>query len=107
MLRSMCEDYPSLKGDIELAATTEYRLTVEDLPSPEQEKECAVFTSKLCRDLYNFNLETTNPEYCEDGLDDSRLHGDEMGLRQCEGVFTSSSEPFLVRRYPTPDGYRG
>ncbi|KAI0248585.1 hypothetical protein BJV78DRAFT_1332068 [Lactifluus subvellereus] len=95
MLRSMCEDYPSLKDDIQFAATTEYRLTVEDLPSPEREKECAVFTSKLCRDLYNFNLETANLEFCEDGLDDSRLHGDEIGLRQCEGVFTSSPEPSL------------
>jgi hypothetical protein len=102
MLRSMCEDYPSLKDDIEIAAATEYRLTVEDLPSPEREKECAVFTSKLCRDLYNFNLETANLEYREDAMGDSKLHGNEMGVRQCEDMSTSSSGPPLVRRYPTP-----
>jgi hypothetical protein len=106
MLRNMCEEYPFLKDEIEIAATSEYRLTVEDLPSPEQEKECTAFSSKLCRDLYNFDLETANPEFCEDGLDDSQLHGDELGLRRCEGVFTSSSEPSLVCRYPTPAGCR-
>jgi hypothetical protein len=106
MLRSMCEDFPFLKGEIEVAATSEYRLTVEDLPSREREKECTAFTSKLCRDLYNFDLETANPECCEDGLDDSKLHSDELELRQCEGMSTSSSEPSLVCRYPPPAGCR-
>ncbi len=104
MLRYMCEDYPSLKEDIQLAATTDYRLTIEDLPSPEREKECAAFESKLCRDPYTFKLETAfiRSNIQEDGWDreGSPLQGDDVAMRQCEGVVPSSPESFLVRRPP-------
>lgn len=99
MLRYMCEDYPSLKEDIQMAATTEYRLTVEDLPLPEREKECAAFESKLCRDPYTFKLETVfiRSSIQEDGWDreDSPLQGDDVATRQCEGVVPSSPESSL------------
>lgn len=105
MLRSMCEDYPSLADDIQLAAVTEYRLTVEDLPSPEQEKECANFASRLCRDLYAFNFEAVAAiqEIDEDGWHGSPSHSDVKGMKQGEGVPTPLPEPFLVRRYHASD----
>ena len=102
MLRYMCEDFPSLKEDIQLAATTEYRLTIDDLPSPEREKECAVFESKLCRDPYTFKLETAfirshiqGDEWVKEG---SPLQGEDVAMRQCEGVVATSLESSLVRR---------
>ena len=110
MLRYMCEDFPSLKEDIQLAATTEYRLTIDDLPSPEREKECAVFESKLCRDPYTFKLETAfiRSNLQEGGWDreGSPLLGDDVAMGQCEGVVVSSLESSLVRRPPTYDGCR-
>ncbi len=103
MLRSMCEDYSSLVDDIQFAAATKYRLAVEDLPSPEQRKECPAFPGKLCRDLYYFNPEVamSSQEFDEVGLDSSSLQGDELGIRLCEGAI--SAESFLVRRYHTSD----
>ena len=103
MLRSMCEDHPSLMDDIQYAAATKYRLSIEDLPSPEQRKECPAFAGKLCRDLYYFNVEAAlaTQEFDEAGFDDSRSRGDEMGVRSCEGAI--SAELFLVRRYNTSD----
>ncbi|KAH9179344.1 hypothetical protein EDB89DRAFT_2217692 [Lactarius sanguifluus] len=99
MLRYMCEDYPSLKEDIQLAATTEYRLAVDDLPSPEREKECTAFESKLCRDPYTFKLETAfiRSNIQEDGWEreGSPLQGDDLATRQCEGLVPSSPESFL------------
>ena len=99
MLRSMCEDHPSLTDDIQYAAATKYRLSIEDLPSPEQRKECPAFAGKLCRDLYYFNVEAAlaTQEFDEAGFDDSPSRGDEMGVRSCEGAI--SAESFLVRRY--------
>lgn len=102
MLRSMCEDYPSLKDDIQFAAATKYRLSVDKLPTPEQRKECPAFAGKLCRDLYYFNPDPMAvQEFNEAGLESSSLHGDEMGTRPCEGAI--SAELFLVRRYHSPD----
>jgi hypothetical protein len=103
MLRSMCEDYPSLKDDIQFAAATKYRLTVDKLPSPEQMKECPTFTGKLCRDLFYFNPEAPMAvqEFDEAGLDSASLQGDEMGTRPYEGAL--SADPYLVRRYHSPD----
>jgi hypothetical protein len=102
MLRYMCEDFPSLKEDIQLAATTEYRLSIDDLPSPEREKECTIFESKLCRDPYTFKLEPAfiRSNIQEDGWDreGSPLHGDDIAIRQYEGVVPSSLESSLVRR---------
>ena len=102
MLRFMCEDYPSLKEDIQLAATTEYRLSIEDLPSPEREKECTAFESKLCRDPYTYKLDTAflRSSIQEDGWDreGSPLQGEDVTMRQCEVVILSSSESSLVRR---------
>jgi len=110
----MCEDYPSLKEDIQLATTTEYGLTVEDLPSPEREKECAAFESKLCRDPYTFKLDTAflRSSIQEDGWDreGSPLHGDDVAMSQCDCVVSSSPESILVRRFtpltvdPVADG---
>ncbi len=99
----MCEHYPSLMDDIQTAAATKYRLTVENLPSPEQRKECPAFPGKLCRDLYYFNPEVSMAiqELDEAGFDSSSLHDDEMGMRLCEGAI--SAESFLVRRYHTSD----
>ncbi|KAI0304324.1 Squalene/phytoene synthase-domain-containing protein [Multifurca ochricompacta] len=95
MLRCMCEEYPSLKEDIQLAATTEYQLTMDDLPPPEREKECAAFESKLCRDPYIFKNETVlgNPEFHEDEWDGDGVpsRGGDTAMRSCEGVFPSSS----------------
>jgi hypothetical protein len=96
MLRSMCEDHPSLMDDIQFAAATKYRLTVEDLPTPEQRKECPAFAGKLCRDLYYFNLEVAlaTQEFDVAGLEGSPSRGDEMGIRPpCEGAI--SAESFL------------
>ncbi|KAN0125319.1 hypothetical protein V8E53_015599 [Lactarius tabidus] len=99
MLRYMCEDFPSLKEDIQLAATTEYRLSIDDLPSPEREKECTIFESKLCRDPYTFKLEPAfiRSNIQEDGWDreGSPLHGDDIAIRQYEGVVPSSLESSL------------
>lgn len=103
MLRSMCEDHPSLLDDIQYAAATKYRLTIEDLPSPIQRKGCPAFAGKLCRDLYYFNVEAAlaTQEFDEAGLDGSSLRGDEMGIRPCEGAISLDS--FLVRRFHTSD----
>jgi hypothetical protein len=103
MLRSMCDDYPSLMDDIQFAAATKYRLTLDNLPSLEQRKECPGYAGKLCRDLYYFNPEAplAVQEFDEAGLDSSSLHDDEMGMRLCEGAI--STESFLVRRYHLPD----
>jgi hypothetical protein len=98
----MCEDHPSLMDDIQFAAATKYRLTVEDLPTPEQRKECPAFAGKLCRDLYYFNLEVAlaTQEFDVAGLEGSPSRGDEMGIRPpCEGAI--SAESFLVSRYHT------
>lgn len=105
MLRSMCEDYPSLKDDIQLAAATKYRLTIDNLPSAEQRKECPAYPGKLCRDLYYFNPEASMAvqEFDEAGLDTSSIHGDEIGMRLCEGAI--SLESFLVRMYHLPDEF--
>lgn len=99
----MYEDYPSLGDDIQFAAATKYRLTVDNLPSPEQGKVCPAFPGKLCRELYYFNPEAPMAvqEFDEAGLDSSSLHGDEMGMRPCGGVI--SAESFLVRGYHLPD----
>jgi hypothetical protein len=106
MLRSMCEDHPSLMDDIQIAAATKYRLNIEDLPSPEQRKECPAFAGKLCRDLYYFNVEATltTEELDEVESDGEPSHGDEMGTQLCEGAI--SAESFLVRRYHTSDECR-
>ena len=103
MLRSMCEEYPSLTDDIQFAVATKYRLTIDNLPSPEQRKDCRAFPGKLCRDLYYFNPEASMimQESDEVGLDSSSLHSDETGMRLCEGAI--SAESFLVRRYYSPD----
>jgi len=103
MLCSMCEDYPSLLDDIQIAATTKYRLTVDNLPSPEQRKKCPAFPGKLCRDLKYFNIEAPMAvqEFDEAGLGSSSLHGDGMGMRPCEGPI--SAESFLVRRLYSTD----
>lgn len=102
MLRYMCEDYPSLKEDIQLAATTQYRLSIEDLPSPEREKDCVAFEGKLCRDPYTFKLDTAflRSNIQEDGWDreGSPLQGEDVAIRHCEGVVLSSPESSLVRR---------
>lgn len=99
MLRYMCEDFPSLKEDIQLAATTEYRLTIDDLPLPEREKECTIFESKLCRDPYTHKLEPvlfrSEDQWDREG---SPLQGDNVAIRQYEGVVPSSLESSLVRR---------
>ena len=94
MLRSMCEDNPSLLDDIEFAAATKYRLTVDNLPSLEQRKDCPTFPGKLCR---HFNPEApmTVQEF------DEALQGDEMGMRPCEAAI--STETYLVRKYHSPD----
>lgn len=86
--------------DIQIAAATKYRLNIEDLPSPEQRKECPAFAGKLCRDLYYFNVETTlgSEELDEKEVDGEPLHGDELGTR--------TDESFLVWRYHTSDGCR-
>jgi len=93
MLRSMCDDYPSLMDDIQFAAATKYRLTVDNLPSLEQRKECPGFPSKLCRDLLYFNPEAPMAvqDFDEAGLDSSSLHGDEIGMRPCEGAISYES----------------
>lgn len=102
MLRSLCEDYPTLMDDIQFAAATKYRLTVDNLPSPEQGKECPAFPGKLCRDPYYFNPEApmTGQEFDEARLDNSSLRGDEMGSQPREAAI--SAESFLVRRYHSP-----
>jgi hypothetical protein len=96
----MCEDYPPLLDDIQIAAATKYRLTVDNLPPPE---ECPGFPGKLCRDLNYFNPEASMAvqELDEAGLDSASLHGDETGMRPYEGAI--SAESFLVRRYHSPD----
>lgn len=100
MLRSLCDDHPSLIDDIQFAAATKYRLTIEDLPTPEQRKECPVFAGKLCRDLYYFNLEVGSAaqEFDEAVLEGSPLRGDEKGIQPCEGAI--SAESFLVSTTP-------
>ena len=82
-----------------MAATTEYRLTIDDLPSPEREKECTIFESKLCKDPITHKLEPTFFR-SEDGWDreGSPLQGDNIAIRQYEGVVPSSLESSLVRR---------
>ena len=101
MLRSLCEDYPSLTDDVQIQAATKYRLTVGDLPSPEQKNPLSPFASKLCRDLYAFNLETAiaTHEYDEDGWDGTLSLYDETGMRQSEGAEPPIYERFLVRRH--------
>jgi len=108
MLRSMCEDYPSLTDDIQIAAASKYRLTVGELPSFEQEKQCAPFASKLCRDICAFDLETAMAAHGFDeyGLDCSIPHDDEMRMGQSEGVSVPISDRFLVRRCYTLDESR-
>ena len=99
----MCEDYPSLLDDIQYAAATKYRLTVDNLPSPEQDKEPPAFPGKLCRNPFYFSPEATMAvqEFDEAGSDSSSLPGDEIGMRSCEGPISADS--FLVRRYHSPD----
>lgn len=101
MLRSLCEDYPSITDDIQVLAATRYRLNVGDLPSPEQKNPLSPFASKLCRDLYAFNLETAiaTHEFDEDGWDGILSLYDETGMRQSEGADPPIYERFLVRRY--------
>lgn len=107
MLRSMCEDYPSLADDIQIVVATKYRLTVGDLPSPEQKKHStSPFVTKLCRDIHAFDIETTMAihEFDEDAWNGSLSYDDdELETRQSEGVSTPMSEQFLVRRYYTAD----
>ena len=108
MLRSMCEDYPSLADDIQFVVATKYRLTVGDLPSPEQEKK-SPFVTKLCRDIHAFDIETTMAihEFDEDAWNGSLSYDDdELETRQDVGVSTPTSERFLVRRYYPPDECR-
>jgi hypothetical protein len=100
MLRSMCEDYPSLLDDIQFAATTKYRLIVDNLPSPEQRKGCQAFPGKLCRSLIYLNTGVPM-EFDEAGLGRSSLNGNEMGMLPCEGAI--SAESSLVRRYHSSD----
>ena len=109
MLRSLCEDYPSLTDDIQTLATTKYRLTVGDLPSPEQKNPLSPFASKLCRDLYAFNLETAiaTHELAEDGWDGTLSLYDETGMKQSEDAEPPIYERFLVRRYRITAECRG
>ena len=104
MLRSMCEDYPSLTDDIQLVVATKYRLTVGDLPLPGQEKQYSPFVTKLGRDIHAFDIETTMAlhEFGEDGWNGSLSYDDdETEMKQSEGASTPMSERFLVRRYYT------
>ncbi|KAI9435374.1 hypothetical protein F5148DRAFT_1266602 [Russula earlei] len=89
MLHSMCKKWPSLTEDIEFAVVTKYRLTVEDLPSPDQRRR-ALFPSKLCRDICAFNLEASvaTREFDDDEWEGSPSNGNELGVR-------SMSEQFL------------
>ena len=109
MLRSLCEDYPSLTDDIQIMAATKYRLTLGDLPSPEQKNPPSPFASKLCRDLYAFNLGTAiaTHEVDEDGWDGTLSLYDETGMRQSEGADPPIYERFLVRRCRITAGCRG
>jgi len=95
MLRSLCEDYPFLTDEIQLAAATEYRLTVEDIPSPE-EKKGKVFMSKLCRDICAFNVDVVvaSQEFGEDEWDGSPSHGDGT-VQSGDDVPTHIAEWFL------------
>ncbi|KAI0260220.1 hypothetical protein BC834DRAFT_1012888 [Gloeopeniophorella convolvens] len=61
MLRSMCNSHPALKGAIIYAASTTYRLSLEDLPSSEREEECAAFEARLCRDPWALNAKNPLP----------------------------------------------
>lgn len=101
MLHSVCEDYPSLLDEIQFAAATKYRLSVDILPLPEQGRECP---AKLCRkQLYSFDPEASMAvqEFDEAGSDSSLSHCDEMGMRPSEGAIPAES--FLVRNYYSPD----
>jgi hypothetical protein len=107
MLRSMCEDYPSLVDDIQVVVATKYRFTVGDLPTPEQEREWC-FATKLCRDIHAFDIDTAIAihEFEEDRWTGSLSYDDdEVEMRQSEGVSTPTSERFLVRRYYILDEY--
>jgi hypothetical protein len=103
----MCEDYPSLADDIQNVVATKYRLTVGDLPSPEQKE--SPFASKLCRDIHAFDIETTMAihEFDEDAWNGCLSYDDdELETRQSEGISTPTSERFLVRRYYCPNECR-
>jgi hypothetical protein len=109
MLRSLCEDYPSLTDDIQTLAPTKYRLTVGDLPSPEQKNPLSPFASKLCCDLYAFNIEIAiaTHELDEDGWDGTLSLYDETGMKQSEDAEPPIYERFLVRRYRITAECRG
>jgi hypothetical protein len=101
MLRSMCEDHPSLADDIQTAVATKYRFTLGDLPSPEHEKDSPLFATKLCRDIHAFDIETAMGihEFHEEGWNGSLSYDDdETETKQPEGVSTPITERFLVRR---------
>lgn len=50
MLRKLVEQFPLLHDTISKVILEKYRLSLDDLPTREDEKACAAFEAKLCRD---------------------------------------------------------
>jgi hypothetical protein len=50
MLRKLFEGFPFLHDTISSVVLQKYRLSLDELPPREDEKACAAFEAKLCRD---------------------------------------------------------
>jgi hypothetical protein len=51
MLRRLFEGFPFLHDTISMVVTQRYSLSLDDLPHHEDEKACATYEAKLCRDF--------------------------------------------------------
>jgi hypothetical protein len=50
-LRKFVEGYPFLHNTIATVVTQRYQISLDDLPPYEDEKSCAAYEAKLCRDF--------------------------------------------------------
>jgi hypothetical protein len=70
MLRKLLEGFPFLHDTISLVVTQRYHLALDDLPPYEDEKACAAYEAKLCRDYIASKLVDTPAFAGEDDQED-------------------------------------
>jgi len=83
MLRKLLEGFPFLHDTISLVVTQRYHLTLDDLPPHEDEKACATYEAKLCRDYIASKL-TYEPAFANGGEEAPQVNQQEADEGEAE-----------------------
>ena len=102
MLRKLLEGFPFLHDTISSVVLQRYRLCLFDLPPREDEKACAAFEAKLCRDYIAHKFvemaacedDSANTDVIEtSGPDEPQLQSKEESPPQLVGGILALSSP--------------